>query len=208
MTSFFSFEFVPNFSEEYIVARDNYKLEIKKVAKALDKVKKQAKGTVAYEKYLETKNIKDLAKKEYYEIKKEESYFGFKSFQLFLGEFGPWFCFFVYIFFMLYRSFILKENNLALRLLHSIMLIGPLFYFYWIFQPFQDLSKVSYYFAALISTLLIVLTIFFYTKIKKDKISILQNNLLEVAKFTFKNTKPEKREEMLDLIKEIARTSK
>ncbi|WP_198553780.1 hypothetical protein [Tenacibaculum sp. Bg11-29] len=42
-------------------------------------------------------------------------------------------------------------------------------------------------------------------KNKKTKEERLRANLMEVAKFTFKNTKPEKREEMLDLIKEIAK---
>lgn len=202
--SFYSFEFFDNFSEEYTAAIKSHSIEKKKRTKALNVVKSLAEGTPEYEAYLIAKKQTDAAYNNFKEVKKKERVFGFKSFKYFIERLGLWLGVFLYSLFNLYRSFRSEKKNHGIKLIHGFILSVCFFYFFWIFQQFQDVSKVSYYFATLVSTLFVVLAVYLITKYRKDRINYLQDNLMEVAKFTFKNTKPEKREEMLDMIKKIA----
>ncbi|WP_028890842.1 hypothetical protein [Tenacibaculum sp. 47A_GOM-205m] len=204
LTSLFSFEFVNDYSEGFFIAKNQYQVAIDSVNKTLDPIKDYSKNTDLFNNYVLAKNHKDLAKKEYFKIKKEEELFGFKNKKIFLAELGPMICFFVYILFMMFSSLKSKKVNRGLVLLHVTVLLGPLFYFYWIFQPFQDLSSFSYYLATILTAICALAIVYILTKQKKDTIEKLNSDFMEVAKFTFKNTKPEKREEMLDMIKKIA----
>ncbi|MFL0101670.1 hypothetical protein [Tenacibaculum maritimum] len=204
ITSLFLFEFLNGYSDGFLLSKSKYEKEINNVKKALSRVKSISKNTKEYEGYLKAKTAKNEAKKLYLKAKKEEEVFGFDNKKIFLAQFGSMFCFLIYGLFMLFRSFKSDKKDLGLLVLHGVVLTGPIFYMYWIFQPFQDVNRVSYYFVSVISTFLVVLAVYLITKHKRDKINYLQNNLLEVARFTFKNTKPEKREEMLEMIKKIA----
>ncbi|CAA0202097.1 conserved membrane hypothetical protein [Tenacibaculum maritimum] len=204
ITSLFLFEFLNGYSDGFLLSKSKYEKEINNVKKALSRVKSISKNTKEYKGYLKAKTAKNEAKKLYLKAKKEEEFFGFRNKKVFLAKFGSMFCFLIYGLFMLFRSFKSDKKDLGLLVLHGVVLTGPIFYMYWIFQPFQDVNRVSYYFVSVISTFLVVLAVYLITKHKRDKINYLQNNLLEVARFTFKNTKPEKREEMLEMIKKIA----
>ncbi|CAA0204013.1 hypothetical protein [Tenacibaculum maritimum] len=204
ITSLFLFEFLNGYSDGFLLSKSKYEKEINNVKKALSRVKSISKNTKEYEGYLKAKTAKNEAKKLYLKAKKEEEVFGFDNKKIFLAQFGSMFCFLIYGLFMLFRSFKSDKKDLGLLVLHGVVLTGPIFYMYWIFQPLQDVNRASYYFVSVISTFLVVLAIYLITKHKRDKINYLQNNLLEVARFTFKNTKPEKREEMLEMIKKIA----
>ncbi|CAM1357624.1 hypothetical protein [Tenacibaculum halocynthiae] len=205
VASLYSFEFFQNFSDEFVASENKYKASIKNVTTALNKVKNEATETEAYAEYLKAREIKDKFKSEYYKIRKEEKVFGFKSLQLFMAEFGPMLCFFMYSLYMLFRSFYFEKKNNGMKFLHGLILTGPIFYFYWMFQPFQDVSKMFYYFMTVFSVIMMVFTIYLITKYRNHRINKLKENQLELAKFAFKNTKPEKREEMLSTIKKVAR---
>ncbi|CAA0204075.1 membrane hypothetical protein [Tenacibaculum maritimum] len=207
ITSLFSFEFLNGYSDGFLLSKSKYEKEINNVKKALAEVKRISKNTREYEGYLKAKTVKNETKILYLELKKKEEVFGFDNKKIFLAQFGSMFCFLIYGLFMLFRSFRKEKKNFGIKILHATILIGPIFYMYWIFQPFQDVSRASYYFVAVVSTFLVVLAVYLITKHKRDKINYLQENLLEVARFTFKNTKPEKREEMLEMIKKIAKNS-
>lgn len=203
MAFFFSFEFLPNFSEGFLVSKNNYQKEIDKRTKALNKVKEYAKGTKVYDEYIVAKKSVSNAKKEYYEYKKEEAVFGFRSFQLFMAEFGKFFCFFVYAMFNLFRSFYFERKNVGMKVLHGLILAGTIFYFFWIFQVSQDFSKPVYYFATLISAAVVVHAVLLITKYQDHYINRLKKKYLKIAKFTFLNTKPEKKEEMLEVLEDL-----
>ena len=205
LTSLFSFEFINDYSDEFFIAKNLYQKEIDNVTESLAKIKKSAENTELYKNYTDAKARKNIAKKEYFKIKEEESVFGFKNKKIFLAELGPMICFFIYIIFMIYRSFYNDKNNIGILLLHATVLTGPIFYFYWIFQPFQDVSKFSYYFATFLTAVSSTIAVYFISKYQSNKVDKLNSYLMQVAKFTFKNTKPEKREEMLDMIKKIAK---
>ncbi|WP_281980500.1 hypothetical protein [Tenacibaculum mesophilum] len=187
------------------MSKKNYQEKIDIAKEKLKPVKNLAKGTEEYKVFLESMKQMAASKAEYLEKEEEEKFLKFGSFQLFVGEFGPWFAMFVYTVFVLYRSFLYEKGNIGIKFIHTTFLIGPVFYLYWTFQPFNDVTKVSYYFAGIVTPIFIALSMYIYTKQRKDKLDSLQENLMEVAKFTFKNTKPEKREEMLDMIKKIAK---
>ena len=204
LTSLFSFEFVNGYSEGYFIAKNEYQKGIDNVDGALTKIKNKADQELFFN-YQQANEQKNLAKKNYHQIKEEESVFGFKNKKIFLAQLGPMICFFVYILFMIHKSFKKDKRNKGILLLHGTVLTGPLFYFYWIFQPFQDVSKISYYFATVITAIFSLLIVYFMSRFTNDKVATLNDNLMEVATFTFKNTKPEKREEMLDMIKKIAK---
>lgn len=205
ITSLYSFEFFQNFSKEYEHAKSEYQIEIDNVKNTLTEVKKEAKGSEAYNNYVKAKAQKSIAKKNYFNVKDKEQFLGFKSFQLFAAQFGPMLCFFIYILYMIFRAFYFDRKNVGVKVLHGLILTGPIFYFYWIFQPFQDVSKVTYYFMTFVSATVVVFAVFLITKYQDHRINRLKKGQFELAKFTFKNTKPEKREEMLTTIERIVK---
>ncbi|PKH50833.1 hypothetical protein CXF68_09105 [Tenacibaculum sp. Bg11-29] len=106
---------------------------------------------------------------------------------------------------MIFRSFYFDRKNVGVKVLHGLILTGPIFYFYWIFQPFQDVSRVTYYFMTFVSAIVVVFAVFLITKYQDHRINRLKKGQFELAKFTFKNTKAEKREEMLTTIERIVK---
>lgn len=205
ITSFYSFEFFNGFSDEFFASKKEYQLKIDKVTASLSKIKEYSKNTEAYQEYLQAVEAKNIAKKKYFEVKKSDRFFGFKTTRTFLVQFGPMLCLFMYALYMLFRSFYFEKKNNGMKFLHGLLLTGPMFHFYWIFQPFQDVSKMSYYFMTVFSVIMVVFTIYLITKYRNHRINKLKENQLELAKFAFKNTKPEKRDEMLSTIKKVAR---
>ena len=207
VTSFFSFEFLKNFSDSYYTAQTEYKNEIKKVKTELEKVKELTKNTPEYAAYKLADSKKNIAKKEYFRIKKLENFFGFKSFQLFVGEFAPWLTILIYVIYMLIKDFYSHEKKSGTIILHFAVLTGPLFYLYWIFQPFQDLSKFSYYLITALSSLLIVFSVYLFSRYKKTKIqkleaqkAQLQSQKKEIATFAYLNIPEDKSDEMIDVL--------
>ncbi len=208
ITAFYSFEFLENFSDEYTNALNNHAQKKKERTKALGKVKEYAKGSLVYEEYLKAKSEADIAWKEFKNIQKGEEVFGFKSLQLFLAEFGPMFCFFCYALFNLFRSFYFERKNVGMKVLHGLIISGTMFYFFWMFQQFQDFSKVTYYLMTFISAGVVVLAVYLITRYRNHYINTLKKNMLDLAKFTFLNTRSEKKGEMLNLMEKIVKEKK
>ncbi|WP_157821892.1 hypothetical protein [Tenacibaculum sp. Bg11-29] len=205
ITSLYSFEFLPSFSDGYSSALNEYKIAEKINKSALSEIKENAKGTSSGDKYVETFAVSLEKWKKFKVAKNEEAVFGFKSLQLFIAELGPMLCFFIYILYMIFRSFYFDRKNVGVKVLHGLILTGPIFYFYWIFQPFQDVSRVTYYFMTFVSAIVVVFAVFLITKYQDHRINRLKKGQFELAKFTFKNTKAEKREEMLTTIERIVK---
>lgn len=202
MFTYFSSEYIERYSESYMEAKKKYQSSIEGVSSALDVIKKEAEGTVAYANYKNAKKAKDKAKESFYKIKKSERFFGFKSIWNFLYEFGPTACFFVVFLVLLFRSFYFERDNIGIKFLLGVMLCLLIFKFYWIFQPFQDISKLSYYLMTIFTATLIVLAVSLITKYQENYINSLKSKYLNLVKFTFINTKPEKKKEMLDFLEE------
>ena len=194
------FQFFPSQTKDYLLAKKEHNEAKKQRTIALNKVKEFTKGSVEYTTYLKTKKEADLAWNKLNVVKDNDRYFGFTNKQQFFGEFGPWFCFFVYALFNLSRSFYFERKNIGMKVLHGLIISGTIFYFFWMFQQFQDFSKFMYYFMTLISAAVVVHAVLLFTKYREHRINRLKRKQLELSKFTFLNTKPEKKKEMLDLL--------
>lgn len=196
----FGFEFVDDYDLAFLNKRKEYKQSINNVSQKLDKIKELSVGTEEYNNYTQAVIIKEQIKKDYFKLKETERLFGFESKKIFIKEFGIFFGFFIYALFNLYKSFSDKKNA-GIKVLHTFIISVCMFYFFWIFQQFQDLSKVSYYFATIISSLLIVAAVYLITKYKEDKLEALKKSNYELSKFAFKYTRKDKEQEMFDVIR-------
>lgn len=203
ITSLYSFEFLNNFSDDYINALNSHKTEKKRRTNALNKVKEAAKETTEYQRYLEAKKTTDIAWENFNIQEKQESFFGFKSAQLFLAEFGPMFCFFCYALFNLFRSFFFERKNHGMKVLHGLIISGTMFYFFWIFQQFQDFSKATYYLMTFLSTVIIVFSVGLITKYQNHYINKLKADNLELSIHAIRYTVPGKKEEILKRLEKI-----
>ena len=196
------FEGFDYFSKEYTdVTNDHYNK--KKVRNALrDQVLESAKGTPLYAEYDSVARVTDIAWEEVKSVSKKEKTFLFQNFGRFLGELGKWVAWTVYVFINLFHTLYYERNKDWRVLLHITMLMGCFYYIYWIFQQFQDYSKFEYYLMTFISALFAVIISWLITRYKDPIINNLKRKNMRLALFAFKNVKPEKRAEMLDIIKQ------
>ena len=199
---YFSSEYVDKYNKDVKNAKTEYQYYIDSVSSAYKLVLKQAEGTLAYNNYQTVLNKKQKSKANYFKVKKENRVYGFIGLFQFLYEFGPAFCFFIVFLCLLFRSFYFESKNIGIKFLLISMLSLLCFKFYWIFQPFQDLSKISYYIMTIFTVSLIVLAVWLITKYEEHYINVLKSKYLNLVKFTFNNTKEERRKEMLSMLSE------
>tara|TARA_B110000967_G_C18764388_1_gene499573 strand:- start:268 stop:1008 length:741 start_codon:yes stop_codon:yes gene_type:complete len=199
---YFSSEYVDKDNKDVKNAKSEYQTYIDSVSSAYKLVLKQAEGTLAFDNYKNILDKKQVSKAAYFKAKKENRVFGFNDIWQFLYEFGPAFCFFIAFLCLLFRSFYFESKNIGIKFLIISMLSLLCFKFYWIFQPFQDLSKISYYIMTIFTVSLIVLAVWLITKYEEHYINVLKSKYLNLVKFTFNNTKEERRKEMLSILSE------
>ncbi|MCG7502421.1 hypothetical protein MHM83_11105 [Tenacibaculum sp. Mcav3-52] len=201
----FGFEFLDDHSSEYIKAKSEYQLSIDSVSAALVRVKNIAKGTPEYSAYLLAVENKNKAKPVFYKVKEAEVFFGFKTKKIFWASFGPMFCVFLYVLYMMFRSCYFDKKNIGVKVLNSLVLGGVLFYLLWIFHPFEDLSNVSYYFMTIVCSIFIVIAIHYITKFNEHTRNKLKNQNLALAKLKINSASDEEKEEVLDEIERIVK---
>lgn len=203
--SFFSFEFFPNFSEDYYIAEKQAK-EAKRInAIALSKVKEYARGTQVYRDYIKANNQKKEVFKHYNSVIEEEKVFGFNSFQLFWERFTFTLMIFIYAIYNLFRSFYLESKNIGSKLMHFFVINFCVFYFFWIFQKFQDFSKITYYLVTFISSIAVFTMIYLMTKYRDRYINKLKETISRLVAFSFLHTKQEKKQEMLQMFRDLSK---
>lgn len=178
-TSFYAHQFFPNFSEKYTLALQKHKQAKKERNTKIYKIVDLSKNTKIYKDYIESKKKTDIAWESYKKVKNEERVFGFKSFYIFLERFGLTLCIFVYTLYNLLKSFFFERNNIGSKIIHSFMISVAFFYFYWIFQQFQDLNKTTYSLMTFLSAFTITIAIYFTTKYRKTTIQKLEKNNTE-----------------------------
>ncbi|WP_348704285.1 hypothetical protein [Tenacibaculum sp. 190524A02b] len=188
-TAFFAFEFIPDESINHKKAKENYLEKKNERILALEKVKILAKDTDVYASYLDKKEITSKALQEYLEVKKNERVFGFINLQQFLGEFGWVLGLFIYALFNLFRSYVEEKQNKGIIVLHGTLIIIACFYLYWIFQPFQDVSKISYYIMAVLTGLLVCNAVYLMAKYKFTQVHKLQLTIRNLFDFILVDTK-------------------
>ncbi|WBX78322.1 hypothetical protein PG911_08690 [Tenacibaculum ovolyticum] len=132
----------------------------------MNKLKEFSKESEAYSNYLLSKKITDKAWDELKKVKSNDKVFGFTNLQQFLGEFGWVFGLFIYSVFNILRSLTAINKERGYILLHTTILSITIFYLFWIFQPFQDLSKFSYYLMSILTGVVISCSIYLMSKYK------------------------------------------
>lgn len=205
VVSFFCFELFPDFSEKYFEAEKQALAAKKNNTVALTKVKNYAKGTPVYEEYLKANKQKKEVFKYYKSVIKDEKFFGFRSIHFFMSKFGCWFGILIYSMFMLFRSYYLERKNFGMKVLHGLMIFTALFYLGWVFQVNQDYSKATYYLMTIFSAFMIVLAVSWITKYKEHNQKKLKKYIYDISKVALLNSKPEKRKEVLEVVKKITK---
>ena len=204
-TSLFSFEFFPDETVEHIEATKQWRENKKERTIALNKIKELAKGSSDYTTYIEAASKTNQSYARLKQIREEDKFFGFTNKQQFFGEFGPMFCFFMYALFNLFRSFYFERKNKGVKVFHSIIIAGTLFYLFWTFQSFQDFSKISYYLMTFLSAGIVVLAVNLITKYQDHYINKLKKNIRDLVAFTFVNTKKEKKDDMIKTLEKMSK---
>jgi hypothetical protein len=201
-TSLFSFEFFPDETENHKKATIEWRKSKEVRGKLLSKIKKLSIGTPEYIAYKLAVDKTEILYEKLKKVRKKDRVFGFTNMQQFFGEFGPMLCFFIYALFNLIRSLYFERENLGSKIIHSLIIFGTIFYLFWIFQQFQDFSKITYYLVTFVSAALVSIAVWLITKYEEHYINVLKSKYLNLVKFTFNNTKEERRKEMLSMLSE------
>lgn len=178
--------------------------------KALNEVKHTALNTKEYATYKAVSEKKISALKKLNIIKEEQKIFGFKSLHFFMERFGDTtikFLFSLYFLFITVKgaSKLNKWTFYGRVIIICAFMSTTFFSFFWIFQSFQDFSKITYYIITLLSAYFVFLATRIFVNRTKTNEEKLKAHLMEVAKFTFTNTKPEKRQEMINLMQTLVK---
>ncbi|CAL2105669.1 conserved membrane hypothetical protein [Tenacibaculum sp. 190524A02b] len=201
---FYSHQFIPEFDKEYKQAEQLYNEAKKKNTLALTKIKEYSKGTILYQEYKEVNAAKKEAFKNWNKVIEKNKVFGFKSIRYFIERFGLMLCIFMYALYNLIKSYLREPKNIGAKFIHTFIISITFFYFYWIFQQFQDVSRFTYYFMTVFSAILVTLAVYLITKYNKDRITKLRQQLLKVSLHSLRNVRPEKEQETFTMLKEIA----
>ena len=79
------------------------------------------------------------------------------------------------------------------------------FKFYDIFQQFQDVSKALYYVLTFLSAGVVVLAISLISKHQRHYINKLKETISRLVAFSFLHTKQEKKQEMLQMFRDLSK---
>lgn len=202
----YSYEFIPNFSEAYLNGESKFYDIKNKNKKALNKLKASTKGTAEYQEYITINEQYKKVSAEFKEVKKEERFFGFDSFQLFSTEFFTTIAIFFYVLFNLIRSYRIERNNIGIRVIHYVLLFYCFFQFFWIFKTLTDFSKPVYYLFTLGSTYFVALAVWIYEKQRVRLISKLKEDRVKLSFYGMKYAKEDKKESMIDVVKKVAQS--
>ncbi|CAL2077359.1 conserved membrane protein of unknown function [Tenacibaculum sp. 190524A02b] len=203
-TLFYSHQFIPKRSERYTIAQKEHRLNKKERTKILIELIESTKGTDIYNKFQLSKNKTDKAWEVFLEAKKDEKVFGFASLRYFTERFGLILCFFLYSLYNIVNSFLRDKKNKGAIIIHTLIISLCFFSFYWIFQSFQDLNRVTYYLMTVFAASMVSLAVYLLTKYNKDKITKLREQMFTISIHAYRNAKPEKKKETFQMLKKIA----
>ncbi|WP_407264958.1 hypothetical protein R5N98_13850 [Tenacibaculum maritimum] len=206
---FFSYRGITDFNSSYIAKKQRYIFFKKQNTSALYKVKQYAANTKVYKEYLVARENKAKALKEFKKEIKKHKFNGFANFHNFWERFGKNTAGFLFVLWVIYLVLFTGKPTDEITLIGRLaicttFLFTKVFTFFWLLQQFQDFSQFQYIVTALTFSIGILAILFFLFRNRKTKEEVLLEKLMITARFTFKNTKPEKREEMLEMIKKIA----
>ncbi|CAL2095802.1 conserved membrane protein of unknown function [Tenacibaculum sp. 190524A02b] len=201
---FFSFEFIPNLSDEQFIAQTEFDNLKKQNTLALGKLKELTKDTSEYKEYISINKEKNLAYKKLKEIKESKKVFGFINLKIFLYHFGIAMCLFVYGVFNLFQSFYFERKNFSSKVLHGFIIFISLFKFYWVFQSYSDYSVFTYSIVSVFSLFILVLFVKLRTKYQDHNINRLRLYLYHISKKALLSANTEEnRKEILNMVEDL-----
>jgi hypothetical protein len=204
---YFSSDYLPDRTDTYLELRKKYKAYETSEQNSLKDVLKASEGTLLYKKYVAQKEIKEKSEAVFYKYTDSIKFFSFNDFWQFLYEFGKSFPFLILLLILQFWFLTRQKRNIGMIFLTTSFLCLSIFKMYWIFQPFLDVSKASYYLISLITSVTLILSVSF---LSKSKITLVQklkskNDKLEEIReklmiHTILHSNPEKKKEILDYI--------
>lgn len=197
---FYSYQFIPEYSGSFYKSKQLYQEKIDANNAALKKVKLSAKESESYKEYLMATAEKTAVKKEYFKVKENEKVFGFKSLRFFWERFSLFSGLLIYALVNLFRSFYFERKNTGIKILHTVILFNAVFNLLWVFNTFQDFSQICYLLAVLVIVIGLLTAVHFITRYQDHYINTLKSRILKLADFTIKNTKENKKAEMVRLL--------
>ncbi|SEC65872.1 hypothetical protein SAMN04489761_3422 [Tenacibaculum sp. MAR_2009_124] len=197
--------YIPLDNHSFVKAKKLHIQEKEKRTKALNAIKEYSKGTIYYDEYLKYKVSTQNAWNELLTEKENQKLFIFDSLHQFLERFGLTLVIFVGALFNLIRSFYREPYVIFPKVVNAYILSISVFYFFWIFQKFQDVSKVSYILITLFSAFLISVAVYLATKRRKLYVDRIKADMIELAKKAIKDSQIEKRPEMIDFIEKLVK---
>lgn len=203
-TSFYSHKFIAAYDDDLLNSKKEYEEAKAENTIALSKVKTLAIGTKEYENYKKVSLKKKKAHSVFVKKLNNNKFLVFKSFQHFIERFGLIFCVFIYALYNLIKSYLRERKNFGAKAIHLFIISVCFNYFFWIFQKFQDFSKITYILMTLVSAFLVVIGVSLITKYNVDRNTKLRSQLYRVAKLGLVNVKPEEKENLIKDFKEIA----
>jgi len=203
-TAFFIHETIADVPEPFEVAKNKFLLEKSKKINLLNEFKATYENTDEYRAYYKQKIKSDNAWKEFKEVEENITFLGFEDVQQFLGEFGWAFGLLLYAFFNFINTY--QEPNRARKgklFLHFTLITISLYFIYWTLYQHQDFEKITYVIFSIITSILIAFGIHLIQRKRYIHYKSYQLNHQDLIGFMLENTKPEKEEDMWNVLKKI-----
>lgn len=189
--AFFVHEFFPVHSTEFvnIVNIHSKSKDIRKDARNKVLELDVLKETEEFNLYLRSKKETDLLWDQVLDLKSEENFAGFRSFQQFLGEFGWAIGLLIYSIFNLSVSLFRNKKSVVGEVsLHSCLTFIAIFFISWALQQSSpDYDKSHYVVYSIVITTIIVLSTYYLLKRKINYIDHLKNSIRWFYKFMYKD---------------------
>ncbi len=200
----FAFEFIEKESKETVIARKKVFADKKVNSKELTSIKDYVKehDPELYAKYVKANSQFLKSKKVYNQATNDNKFLGFNSFKTFAYNFFPTLLLFFYVVYHLYLTTKSKTRKVGVKLIHLVFLLYLSTRLYWIFQPSADLSKGEYYILAIITTVLVSLSVWLFHKKELTWNRKVKKKLMKVSYYAMVNCEEDKVEDMAKIIEQ------
>ncbi|WP_075344143.1 hypothetical protein [Tenacibaculum agarivorans] len=204
---YYSYIFIPRFSDDYIKADKEFLIAKEENTIALSKVKALAKGTKEYNSYLEARKNKKEKLDLFNNAKKRQRFFGFDSFHFFWERFTQNTTILIFAIWVLSitvrdRKKIPKWKFKIRFFIITTFISTNMFTYFWIFQKFQDFNKVTYYCLTLLFSYTLGLIVFIFVKNNQTLVNALKRKLFRVSVYSLNYCEEDKKEKLAKIIEE------
>ena len=200
----FAFEFLEKESNRTVVSKKETAEARKVNSKELSELKEYVKknNPKLYAEYAEANDKLNKSKKEYKAALEDDKFLGFPNIRIFAYNFFPTILLFFYVVYHLYLTTKSQKKNIGIKLIHLVFLLYLSTRIYWVFQPSADLSKGEYYILAIITTVLVSLSVWLFHKKELTWNRKVKKKLMKVSYYAMVNCEEDKVEDMAKIIEQ------